>query len=125
MELLLDTHVLLWWLARDPTLGERAREAISSPDSIVAVSVASAWEIAIKRAIGKLDTPADLEHQLRHHRFTVLPIRLPHALRAGELPPYHADPFDRMLVAQAELEELTIVTRDPVLGRYGVATLAA
>lgn len=125
VELLLDTHVLLWWLADDPRLGAGARAAIADPDALVAVSAASAWEIAIKSAAGKLRAPPELEQQLRRERFVPLPIRVAHAVRAGELPPHHADPFDRMLVAQAELESLTIVTRDPLVSRYGVATLAA
>jgi PIN domain nuclease of toxin-antitoxin system len=125
VELLLDTHALLSWLADDPQLSADARTAIADPDSVVAVSAASAWEIAIKSAAGKLRAPAELEQQLRRERFVPLPIRLPHALRACALPPHHADPFDRMLVAQAELEGLTLVTRDSALSRYGVATLAA
>ena len=125
VELLLDTHALLWWLADDPQLSADARTAIADPDSVVAVSAASAWEIAIKSAAGKLRAPAELEQQLQRERFVPLPIRLPHALRAGALPPHHADPFDRMLVAQAELEGLTLVTRDPALRSYGIETLAA
>lgn len=125
MRLLLDTHVLLWWLSNDPTLGEEADAAIRDGASFVAVSAASAWEISIKRAIGRLEALPDLEAQLERHRFSPLPVTVPHALRAGDLPPLHADPFDRMLVAQAELEELTIVTRDEHIPRYGVGTLAA
>ena len=125
MRLLLDTHVLLWWLAHDPTLGDEARAAITGGDAYVAVSAASAWEIAIKQRLGKLRAPGDLAAQLARHRFVPLAVTVPHALRAGALPPLHDDPFDRMLVAQAELEGLTVVTRDAAIGRYGVPTLAA
>jgi PIN domain nuclease of toxin-antitoxin system len=123
--LLLDTHVILWWLADDPELGPQARKAIAEPESLVAVSAASAWEIAIKRALGRLQAPDDLETQIARNGFAPLPITVAHALRAGALPPRHDDPFDRMLVAQAQLEGLTVVTRDPRIAVYGVRTLPA
>ena len=125
MRLLLDTHVLLWWLADDARLGVEARTAIAAGDAQVAVSAASAWEIAIKQRLGKLRAPDDLAAQLAQHRFVPLAVTVPHALRAEALPPVHDDPFDRMLVAQAELEGLTVVTRDADIGRYGVPILAA
>ena len=125
MRLLLDTHVLLWWLADDAGLGAEARAAIAGGDAYVAVSAASAWEIAIKQRLGKLRAPDDLAAQLARHRFVPLAVTVPHALRAGALPLLHDDPFDRMLVAQAELEGLTVVTRDAAIGRYGVPTLTA
>lgn len=125
MKLLLDTHVLLWWLAADPSLSARARAAIGAPRASVFVSAASAWEISIKRALGKLDAPDDLAEQLSAHRFEPLSISVAHASAAGALPEHHADPFDRMLVAQAEAEDLTIVTRDKRFQLYGVTTLAA
>lgn len=125
MRLLLDTHVLLWWLADDAQLGAEARAAIGEGEAHVAVSAASAWEIAIKQRLGKLRAPDDLAAQLARHRFVQLAVTVPHALRAGALPPVHDDPFDRMLVAQAEFEGLTVVTRDAAIGRYGVPTLAA
>ena len=125
MRLLLDTHVLVWWLADDETLGDEARSAIVDGNSVVMVSAASVWEIAIKRAAGRLDAPGDLEAQLEQNRFVPLTIGIGHAVRAGALPAHHTDPFDRMLVAQAELEGLTIVTRDENIARYAVATLAA
>ena len=125
MRLLLDTHVLLWWLADDARLGVEARTAIADGGAHVAVSAASAWEIAIKQRLGRLRAPDDLAAQLAQHRFVPLAVTVPHALRAGALPPVHNDPFDRMLVAQAELEGLTVVTRDASIGRYGVPILAA
>lgn len=125
MRLLLDTHAILWWLAHDPTLAPAAREAIEIPANDVYVSAASAWEISIKRALGKLNSPADLEGQLANHGFRPLPITIGHASAAGALPRHHSDPFDRMLVAQAMLETLVLVTRDARIGLYGVQVIAA
>lgn len=125
MRLLLDTHVLLWWLANDPSLGGEAKEGISASDSSVFVSAASAWEISIKQALGKLEAPSDLVRQIEVHRFEPLPITVSHAYAAGALPRHHDDPFDRVLVAQAMAEGLILVTRDPRMGLYGVGTLAA
>lgn len=125
MRLLLDTHVLLWWLANDLELKPNARSLIAAPESMVFVSAASAWEISIKRALGKLAAPDDLEAQLLRQRFSPLAISIGHALTAGALPRHHEDPFDRLLVAQAGLEGLTIATRDPRFEPYGVPTLAA
>ena len=124
MRLLLDTHALLWWLADDPTLERDAAEAIAAA-ALVAVSAASAWEIAIKQALGTLDGPEDLAGEVRTNDMTELPISIAHATAAGALPLLHADPFDRVLVAQARIEDLTLVTRDPRLGQYGVPVLRA
>ncbi len=122
MRLLLDTHVLLWWLFDDPKLSKRARTAIADPTSDVLVSAATAWEIATKHRIGKLpdagDVPARLPHYLRKAGFMSLPISVEHALFAGSLRGSHRDPFDRMLIAQAELEELRLVSADKVLRGY-------
>ena len=125
MHLLLDTHTLLWWLEGDPTLSTRALEAIGSPHAEVVVSPASIWEASIKRALGRLRAPADLVRWVRAEGFRELPIQMEHAELAGALPPHHADPFDRILIAQAQLESLTIVTRDPAFEAYGVPLLAA
>lgn len=125
MRLLLDTHVLLWWLDYNPKLSPVACRAINDPATTVAVSAASAWEIAIKAALGKLEAPSDLEARLVTDRLDPLPITVAHALEAGALPRHHDDPFDRMLVAQARLDGYTLVTADPVLGRYQVAILPA
>lgn len=124
MRLLLDTHALLWWLADDPALDPDAADAIADA-GVVVVSAASAWEIAIKQALGKLDGPDDLEAEIASNDLTPLPISLRHALAAGSLPAHHTDPFDRMLVAQARLEELTLVSRDPRIALYGVPVLRA
>lgn len=125
MRLLLDTHVLLWWLANDPSLVEDAKVAIADPASSVFVSAATAWEIAIKQALGKLEAPSDLERQIQLNRFEPLSITVAHAYSAGTLPRHHDDPFDRMLVAQALAESLIVVTRDRRLGRYEISTLPA
>ena len=123
--LLLDTHALLWWLKGGEQLSRHAIEAIASPETEVHVSPASLWEASIKRAKGRLETPPDLERWVRNEGFRELPIRLEHGQAAGALPPFHNDPFDRLLIAQAKLEGLTIVTRDPAFKAYGVALLIA
>lgn len=122
---LLDTHVLLWSLAAPERLEAPAREAIQDSRHVVFVSAASVWELAIKPALGKLTMPDDLEDQLRLNRFDVLDITLGHARAVEQLPPHHRDPFDRMLVAQAQTESLTLITRDPQVQQYGVSWMAA
>ena len=124
MKLLLDTHVLLWWLSSQ-RISARARAAIQDRDNDVLVSLASVWEIGIKKGIGKLDAPDDLEAQVASHSFVPLQITFTHAAAVANLPLLHRDPFDRMLVAQAQTEGLTVVTRDPRIARYGVPTLRA
>lgn len=125
MRLLLDTHVLLWALGDPGKLDASARSALEDPENQVAFSAASTWEIAIKAGLRKLDMPADLRAQLAAARFDALPITIEHSLEAGALPRHHGDPFDRMLIAQAQLEGLTIVTRDPRFALYDVEVLAA
>jgi len=125
VELLLDTHVFLWWLADDPRLGPRSRSEIAEGDNIVFISAASAWEISVKRASGRLEAPGDVAEWIRRQAFSALPIEVEHAILAGELPAHHADPFDRMLVAQARLEELTLVTHDHEIPKYEVTILDA
>jgi PIN domain nuclease of toxin-antitoxin system len=125
VRLLLDTHVLLWWLANDPSLGERARAGISDPSTSVFVSSATVWEVSIKQTLGKLEVPSDLLRQIELNRFEPLSIMVSHAYTAGALPRHHDDPFDRMLVAQAMKEGLVLLTGDPRMSRYDVETLAA
>ena len=124
MRLLLDTHVVLWALG-NVRMRPEAREAIEDTTTTVCVSAASAWELAIKSAIGKLRIPDDLSDQLRAARFIPLSITVEHALEVRRLDPLHGDPFDRLLVAQARAEDLTLVTRDTRLAAYGVPILAA
>ena len=123
MKLLLDTHVLIWWLADDPELGHQAREAIADAENTVYVSAVSLWEIAIKQGLGKLDLPEDFHETLRAQGLSELPITWEHAQQNRSLPRLHRDPFDRMLVAQAQVEQLTLVTCDDEVKRYSVACL--
>lgn len=125
MRVLLDTHAFLWWITDDPRLSHRARAIIADDENQLFLSVASAWEIAIKARLGRLEVPADLEGfivaQLSRNRIEALPINLSHAPRIYTLPDHHRDPFDRLLVAQASVEGLPILTADPQLARYQVA----
>lgn len=123
MRILLDTHILLWWLADDPRLPARAAAAIADPDTEVVVSAASAWEISIKQAAGRLEAPDDLLDAVAANDFETLAITADHALAAGRLPPHHPDPLDRMLVAQAQIEGLTLVSVDDRFTVYEVELL--
>jgi PIN domain nuclease of toxin-antitoxin system len=125
--LLLDTYALLWWVMDDPRLSATARQRIRDPKNTVLVSSASGWEITTKHRLGKLELhdwdPATLPAILQEDRMGVLAISLEHALRAGSLPGPHRDPFDRILIAQSRIEELPIVTQDPVFREYGVSVI--
>ena len=125
MNLLLDTQVLVWCLAADRRLRNAARQAIEDDGNRVWVSAASAWEIEIKAALGKLRVPDDLLTQMTAIRFDELPVRIEHALFLRRLPARHRDPFDRILIAQALCEGLTLVTADPVLREYPVRIIRA
>ncbi|MFO1155018.1 MAG: type II toxin-antitoxin system VapC family toxin [Rhodospirillales bacterium] len=129
MNLLLDTHVLLWWLSDDTRLGDQARSAIADARSRVWVSAASAWEVVIKAALGRLALPGPpaevVRTALTENDFTSLAITIDHALAVSALPAIHADPFDRILVAQAIAERLTLVTADTIFVRYPVPVLPA
>lgn len=123
MNLLLDTHTALWWFNAD-RLVAGAAEIIANPDNLVYVSVASIWEITIKQTIGKL-TIADEFYTFVYEDFEPLHITISDARTAGSLPRHHRDPFDRMLVAQALARDLTLVSRDRALSRYGVKLMRA
>ncbi len=124
MTLLLDTHIVLWWLVDDPTLSEDLKAKLDhEPD--VYVSPATLWEVTIKQAIGKLKAPDDLPEHISRSGFRELPITFEHAVAAGRLPLIHRDPFDRMLVAQARCADLTLVTRDADIQKYEVSVLLA
>ena len=129
MRLLLDTHALIWWLLDDPKLPARARGLVGDGEVPVFVSSASAWEILTKRRKGRLpefgEIADSLEDYVRRSRFEPLPISFAHAAAAGRLPGPHGDPFDRMLIAQAAAERLTVVTVDPVFADYGAETVWA
>ena len=123
--LLLDTHVLLWWLSDDPQLGPVTRQVIGDPRNEVFISAASTWEISIKQSLGKLSAPDDMDTIVEDEGFDKLPITLYHGEQAGRLPGHHKDPFDRMLIAQAQTEGLVVVTNDEKISRYGIRCLDA
>jgi PIN domain nuclease of toxin-antitoxin system len=118
--LLVDTHVLLWWLTGDRSLSTTARDAIADPENEPLVSIASLWEIAIKRSLGKLSAPEDLPDRIAHERFSWLALGTDHAWEVRRLPMHHRDPFDRLLIAQALIERIPVVTADPRFQPYGV-----
>lgn len=125
MRLLLDTHALIWWLEGGARLSEQSRAAISSRANEVRVSPVSAVEISIKVVKGKLDAPGDLTAQMAHHGFAALPVTIEHAVAMREFAANHGDPFDRLLIAQARCEGLTIVTADRAFVAYDVPVLPA
>ena len=127
MKVLLDTHVFLWWITDDPRLSPRAREIIANGANVLFLSAASGWEIAIKTKLGRLRLPDKPERfilkQLESNAIEVLPVQMSHALHVYALPDHHRDPFDRLLIAQAQLEKLPILTADPQISRYEVETI--
>ena len=127
MQILLDTHVWLWTLVAPERIRRSAREAILDRGNALFLSAASAWEIAIKHAIGKLPLPEPPEtfvpSRLIRDSIRPLPVAMHHALRVATLPPHHRDPFDRLLIAQARVDRMPVVTRDPIFTRYGVRTI--
>ena len=123
MRVLLDTHVFLWWMDDAPQLGDKAREAIASPRNVVYTSAVTAWEIVIKQGLGKLDIPPNWAEADMADSFRKLPVTWEHALEVGKLPDLHRDPFDRLLIAQARVEALLLVTSDDIITRYDVRTL--
>lgn len=123
MQYLLDTHTLIWWLANDANLSLDAKNVITDPSNLIFVSAASTWEIAIKKSLGKLESPDDLLQQIKVNQFKSLPIDLEETLLVETLPAYHQDPFDRILIAQAQFFDLTIITRDRQFEFYDVKLL--
>ena len=127
MRALLDTHVFLWWATNDPRLSHRALEIIGDERNEILFSAVSGWEIAEKARRGRLTLPRNLEtfisQQIFTNGFEVLSLRLAHALQVYSLPAYHKDPFDRMLVAQAQVEDLALLTSDRAISRYSVKIL--
>ena len=124
MRLLIDTHALLWWLSDDQSLSVAARKAMAETSNVLLVSAASAWEIATKVRLGRLpgaeELAADFRGFMLREGFTTLDITTDHAIRAGLLPGPHKDPFDRMLISQAQAENVPIVTNERSFGTYGV-----
>lgn len=125
MELLLDTHVFLWWLNDSPELGPDTRVMITDLDHFVFVSAATAWEIAVKRSTGKLDFPGDIRHSIETNNFMELETTVEHAVASAELPRHHKDPFDRLLIAQARVDRLMLVARDDYIEKYDVTVFDA
>ena len=125
MNLLLDTHVLLWWLDDNPNLSQSARTVIADGNNLVFVSAAVIWEIQIKQALGKLKIPVNFRKVLDRQGFDLLDITVEHAYAVGRLPLYHRDPFDRILVAQAKVEKMTLVSRDNHIKKYKVPLINA
>jgi len=129
MRILVDTHCWLWMVGEPGRLSSRVRELLRGAENELLLSAASAWEIAIKHSIGRLELPGDpadvVPDWMRRTGVTALPVLHSHALRVASLPPHHADPFDRLLVAQAQLERAPILTADRALGDYDVEILRA
>ena len=123
MKLLLDTHILIWWLSQDRKLSQLETDIITDPDNLIFVSAATAWEIAVKRMIGKLEAPDDLPAALAANNFLELPITIDHSQKLYQLPLHHNDPFDRIMVAQAISEDLTFMTRDVKIALYEIRTI--
>lgn len=126
MNLLLDTHVALWAITDSPKLSKKARELIESPKSSVWISAATVWEIALKHGLGRGDMPVSSQDALRYFResgYRFLPVEPEHAAAVEDLPAHHGDPFDRILVAQAIVEPMRLITHDPVVARYSDAII--
>jgi PIN domain nuclease of toxin-antitoxin system len=126
-DLLLDSHALLWFLWDDPHLSRRAKERIEDADNRKTVSIASCWEIAIKASLGKLDLGEPsrifLHREITRNHFELLPISLEHATMVEDLKTHHRDPFDRLLIAQATIDKLSLVSIDSVFDQYGISRL--
>ena len=125
MKLLVDTHLLLWWLDDSPSLSRQARDLISDPQNTVFISAVSLWEIWLKLSLGKLRLPLNFEDRLAMEAFESLPLTGRQARQVALLPWHHRDPFDRMLIAQAQTERLILLTADEAVAAYGECTMLA
>ena len=119
MRILLDTHLILWWINDDPAMSRIARELIANPDNTIFVSPVSMWEIWLKKGLGRLELPSEFVETLAREEFEQLPLTVAHTRKVAELPWLHRDPFDRMLLAQAQAADLTLLTADSQLAQYG------
>ncbi|MEU0134303.1 type II toxin-antitoxin system VapC family toxin [Streptomyces sp. NPDC006296] len=124
MKLLLDTRIVMWWMADATELSDRIKDLIDT-EPAVHVSAVSPWEITIKQFLGQFEGPGDLAEQVRDLLFTSVPVTAAHGVRAGRLPMLHTDPFDRMLVAQAQAERMVLITRNAWIPHYDVQTMRA
>jgi PIN domain nuclease of toxin-antitoxin system len=123
MRILIDTHILLWWMMNDSKLSARAADLIKSRETVVFLSTVSIWELRIKESLGKIKLPVTFADDLKQERFEMLSIHPEHAHSVSTLPMHHRDPFDRLLIAQAITEDLTLVTHDNAFAQYGVSCL--
>lgn len=123
MNLLIDTHILLWWLEDDSKLTTKARKLISDANNLIFISSAVLWEIYIKQSIGKLKLPKNFKDSLELQGFLNLDVKAAHTHEIRKLPFHHKDPFDRMLVAQAKVEQLILLTKDPIISEYDVENI--
>jgi PIN domain nuclease of toxin-antitoxin system len=127
VRILIDTHTFLWWSLSPERLPTRVTRLLKDPDNSILFSVVSSWEAAIKQGLGKLTLSKPLrnliEDEVSRNRWQILPVLLPHTFRLEELPPLHRDPFDRLLLAQAMVEDLAIATRDPLIASYGLTEI--
>ena len=125
MSYLLDTHIFLWYLTDDKKLKDSVKKILVDPQNIIYVSVANAWEISIKNKIGKLPLKTTLKRCFEVSNFPIININIEHILKLNNLPLLHKDPFDRILIAQAQIENLTLITSDPKLWKYKIDLLKA
>ncbi len=127
MKYLLDTHVFLWWINDDPLISAEAREIIEEGEHTLYLSAASGWEMAVKAKLGKLKVPDDLEafvlEQMFKNAISLLPVQMNHALHVHTLPNFHRDPFDRIIIAQAQLEGLPLLSADSQMGKYRIEVI--
>lgn len=124
MNYLLDTHIILWWLTEPEKIAKKARDIISDRGSSIYISSVSFWEMAIKQSIGRLHFPINMIQLVTQQEFEILPIYANECLATSDLPLHHSDPFDRMLIIQAKLQDLILITRDKKLAEYPVVTIA-
>jgi PIN domain nuclease of toxin-antitoxin system len=122
---LIDTHILIWWLEGSSQLSSEVREIMRNGSNAIHLSSGAIWEMSIKQALGRLDVPHDLEQVLRQESIEVLPINASHALAVATLPSHHRDPFDRIQIAQAQLEDMTLISHDGEFGHYDVKLIKA
>jgi PIN domain nuclease of toxin-antitoxin system len=124
MKIILDTHILLWWVINDRKLPDKARRLIEDPQNNIAISAVSVWEIAIKKGLGRIKIDLkELEEVIDINKFEQLPVKIQHAIELSELPLYHSDPFDRTLIAQCLTETARLLTHDEELQKYGKAAM--